>query len=299
MMLRQSSQAKRANKENVPPKPKKRKGPAAPKSVSSGKKVRLEPPTAALSQLTLMDLPEEIHFLLLKYLDVRSLKKLAMTNHHLHEMINGSYLLSVNLPLLREGAFRKELKENITIEKKPLLRIERKKPMTYNHYFWRYENNKDLMDLQMDLHSLQSVRELDFGKRNPVNWTALATAERADLTRTWTHMVSLDQFILNKLSGLGALQNLSRLDVIIPEDSFARYLWEEIIPKVKLLSLKLTVVEGSPYRYDLGLIFIPVLRSSIVLAPSICSSTLSWRSSSPSQGLLSSVWRSSTRAKPS
>ena len=233
-----------SNKENVPPKPRKRTGPTASKAINGGKKVRLDVPSAALSQLTLMDLPEEIHVLLLKYLDVRSLKKLAMTNHHLHEMISGRHLISVNLPLLLEGAFRKELKENKTIEKKPLLRIERKKSTTFDHCHC-YENNEDVVDLQMDLLSLQNVRELDFGKRNPVNWTNLDTIERTDLSRMWSHMVCVDIFILNKLSGLGALQTLSRLDVIIPEDWIARYLWKEIIPKVKLLSLRLTVVEGS------------------------------------------------------
>ena len=220
-----SSQAKRANKENVPPKPEKRKDPSAPKPISSAKKVRVEAPAAAApSQLTLMDLPEEIHRLLLKYLDVRTLKTLAMTNHHLHEMICGRYLL-----MLPEGAFRKELKESNTIQKKPLLRIERKKPMTLNHL---------LLLTQLDLLRLQNLRELDLGTRIPANRPSW----------TWTSTALMDKNILNRLSELGALQNLSRLEVIIPEESFAKYLWEEIIPKVKLQSLRLTVVEGSTNR---------------------------------------------------
>ena len=246
-----SSQARKANKENVPPKPE--EDPSAPKPISSAKKVRVEAPAAAApSQLTLMDLPEEIHRLLLKYLDVRTLKSLAMTNHILHQMICGRYLLSVNLPMLPEGAFRKELKENNTIQKKPLLRIGRKKPMTEEALFQylghSYENNVNVVDLELDLVDIENLQELDLGKKTPANWSALATAVRADISRTWTNMVLVDKFILNRLSGLGALQNLSRLDVIIPEDSFDKYLWKEIIPKVKLLSLRLTVVEGSTNR---------------------------------------------------
>ena len=236
-MVRHSNQAKKSKIENVPPKPRKRKGPRAPKSINGGKKVRRETPAAALSQLTLMDLPEEIHRLLLKYLDVRTLKTLAMTNHHLHEMICGRYLL-----MLPEGVFN-------TIQKKPLLRIELKKPMTNNHM---------LLLTQLDLLRLQNLRELDLGTRIPANWTALAPAVRADINWTWSATALMDKYILNRLSGLGALQNLSRLDVFIPDDSFAKYsfakysfakyLWEEIIPKVKLLSLRLTVVEGSTNR---------------------------------------------------
>ena len=213
-----SSQARKANKENVPPKPEKRKDPSTPKPISSAKKVRVEAPAAAApSQLTLMDLPEEIHCLLLKYLDVRTLKTLAMTNHHLHEMICGRYLL-----MLPEGVFN-------TIQKKPLLRIERKKPMTLNHL---------LLLTQLDLLRLQNLRELDLGTRIPANRPSW----------TWTSTALMDKNILNRLSELGALQNLSRLEVIIPEESFAKYLWEEIIPKVKLQSLRLTVVEGSTNR---------------------------------------------------
>merc|ERR1712142_577582 len=58
-------------------------------------------------------------------------------------------------------------------------------------------------------------------------------------------MVRMDRFILDRLSGLGALKKISRLNVTIPEADYAMYLWKEIIPAMKLLSLRVTVVERS------------------------------------------------------
>ena len=80
---------------------------------------------------------------------------------------------------------------------------------------------------------------MEFGPKKKVCEVTETTA------RAWADLVEVDKFIFTKLSALGALRNISRLDVTIPEENYAKYLWKEIIPEVKLLKLRLTVVERS------------------------------------------------------
>ena len=119
----------------------------------------------------------------------------------------------------------KELMETQTIEEKPLLRIAHKIDFTYS----RYENEKNLMN-QISL----PVREVDFGRKD-INVDNMTFYD-------WGSMVRLDVFILNKLSALGALRKISRLDVTIPDEDYAKYLWKKIIPAMELQSLGVTVV---------------------------------------------------------
>ena len=237
---------RQSNKENIssnqvaPRKDKKRKASSAKEIPSSSgcKRVKQEGPA-----LSLMSLPSDVHYLLLQYLDVRSMDRLARTCSHFDSLIRGRYLTSVSLPMRSTDSFMKEVKKAQTIEKKPLLRIIRRKPVSEPSYggpeYWCYETNPKVVDFQVCLLNLEKVQEVDFGPKKEVcevtAWTAM----------NWVDMVKVDKFILTRLSDLGALRNISRLDVTIPEESYAKYLWKKIIPAVKLLNLGLTVVERS------------------------------------------------------
>ena len=242
---------RQSNKENIstnqvarpPRKDKKRKVSSAKEIPSSSgcKRVKQEGPALSPPRLSLMTLPSDVHYLLLQYLDVTSMRRLALTCSHFDSLIKGRYLTSVSLPMLSTDSFMKEVKKAQTIEKKPLLRILRRKPVSMNssYYAWCYETNPKVVDFQICLLNLEKVQEVEFGPKKKVCEVTETTA------RAWADLVVVDKFIFTRLSALGALRNISRLDVTIPEENYAKYLWKEIIPEVKLLKLRLTVVERS------------------------------------------------------
>ena len=228
-----------SNKENVSPNQaaplpknaKKRKAPSDLKNSGSSKKARQE--GAAPTQVTLLMLPYDVQELLLQYLDVVSMENLVKTCSYYDSLINGRFLTSVHLPFRSNGAFMTEWREAKIIEKKPLLRIVRRKLKEGNN---NLENNEKLVDFQMELLNLQKVREVDFGPQRGV------TQVDSMMAYNWASRGSLDRVILTKLSGLGALRNISRLYLTITEESYAKYLWKEIIPAMNLRRLKLSVV---------------------------------------------------------
>lgn len=231
-----------SNKENVSPNQaaplpknaKKRKAPSDLKNSGSSKKARQE--GAAPTQVTLLMLPYDVQELLLQYLDVVSMEILAKTCSYYDSLINGRFLTSVHLPFRSDGAFLTLLKEAKTIEKKPLLKIVRQ--LKGGIYY--YGDIKNLVDFQMELLSLQNVREVDFGPQRGVTWVDSNMGSfTCFLLDSWA---TLDRFILTKLSGLGALRNISRLDLIVTKKSYAKDLWKEIIPAMNLQRLGLFVV---------------------------------------------------------
>merc|ERR1719397_803103 len=122
--------------------------------------------------LTLLTLPYEVKDQLLKYLDIKSMEALSKTCSDFDLMINGRFLTSLNLPFDIKGSFMTDIKETEVIEKKPLLRLEFRKPesdvtsLTGLHPIFQTQtlsndNQSFIIKTQLNLLSLKNLREVN------------------------------------------------------------------------------------------------------------------------------------------
>ena len=212
---------------------------------SSSKKTRPSP-----DRQTFLSLPEPVKIRLLSYLDINSLESLARTSKHFHEMINSRFLISVQFPFPMDGPFLTYLKEAEIIKKKPLLRLEFMKPgLNQNEGIHPLFSQPGIMasryiiDSQLSFLSLQSLRELRLSpEEDPA--TPLWTPVQWSTKITWISTVWLDKRILERLSNLGGLRNISRLDLLLVSSDMGQFLWEKILPAMgSLRDLNITAVE--------------------------------------------------------
>ena len=214
-----SRKAKLGNKENVPPpgvesqrqiKSKKRTRSSvldsrAPKEKKAkGARKELPPPP------TFQGLPYDVLDHLLHYLDVQSLTALGRTCSQFDLMIFGRYLTSVRLPFKKNGAFMKEIRAAEVIEKKPVLRIICRRFDTYDyHPFLKVNAGKYQLDINMDLLNLKKVREVDlFPGEIPDGHPTWVFVQK------WTQSQDFDKIIMDRLADVGALRNISRLNIM-------------------------------------------------------------------------------------
>ena len=258
-------QASVQNKENVAPDQGSR-----PKKISKKRKVSpvLEMTPASISSkkmrkegrpcvppLTLLTLPYDVKEQLLTYLDIKSMEALAKTCSHFDLMINGRYLTSLNLPLVLNEPFMTEVKETELIEKKPLLKLEFRKPSSSQNYqteglhpiftFDKNNNNlpKYVMESQLRLLSMKKLREVNLLPEEVPN-LPLWSGVNYSAMRYWETSCQLDVVILRHLSSVGGLRNISRLDLLLVSSDMAQLLWQDVMPAMQSLSqLNITVVE--------------------------------------------------------
>ena len=226
------------DKENLPPpgagsvasqrkiKPKKR-----PLQASVLASLALEPRSKKVKSNTVrviatarnfLALPYDVLDRLLGYLDVKSIKALGRTCSQMDLLINGPYLTSVKLPFPKRGAFMNQIKRSEVIEKKPVLKVL--VPRVRDHL--EFLEGSYQLDLQMSLVSLKKVREVDLlpGKipEAPLSQTMIQDQK-------WWQSQEFDRIILDRLSDLGALRNISRLSIMFNDNTQGQYI-EGIMP---------------------------------------------------------------------
>ena len=222
------------NKENLPPsgaagvssqrktKPKKR-----PLQSSVLADLPLEPnrkqvKSTTVIATTFLGLPFDVLDHLLGYLDVDSMEALGRTCSQMDLLINGPYLTSVKLPFPKRGAFMNQIKRSEVIEKKPVLKVL--VPRVRDHL--EFLEGSYQLDLQMSLVSLKKVREVDLlpGKipEAPLSQTMIQDQK-------WWQSQEFDRIILDRLSDLGALRNISRLSIMFNDNTQGQYI-EGIMP---------------------------------------------------------------------
>ena len=205
---------------------------------------------------SLLSLPYDVQDLLTRYLDVKSLEALAQTCSHFDLMINGRYLTSVNIPFNLKG-FMAEVMRSEVLEKKPLLRLECKKldsdripqpggqdiiscqgDSLIRFMDSGFQMKQYVLEFQMGLLSLSSVREVDLVPDNIRNQVASISPVM------WECAEDFDHVILSHLAGLGALKNISRLDILLGIEDISHDLWKKYLPSLtSLLELNITVLE--------------------------------------------------------
>ena len=204
--------------------------------------------TASPAPPTLLTLPYDVLRGVLGYLDVMSIEALGNTCSYFDLMIYGSFLTTVNVPMSLSGGFLGEVRSKDVLQKKPLLRLECKKPRREAgsdlpqqvHSLVKFaeagfEVREYILDSQMRLLSLSKLRELDL------------VPEDVDDTFTaslWECAQHLDCLILYKLDILDALKNISRLDVVLATEELSLQLWKAGMPSlINLLELNIMVLE--------------------------------------------------------
>ena len=192
---------------------------------------------------TLMSIPYELQDYLFRYLDVEALEALSATCSHFDLMIKGRYLTSLSLPL--DTVFLQELKATDTLEKKPLLRLECKKPRQdkEDDFMSKFVDSQRslreyIIHSQMALLSLNKVREIDL----------LAEDFRTEDLKKSSGMLecyqAFDKIILRQMLKLGNLKNISRLDIMILEEDFSQSVLKEFMPSFEnLLEVNITIGE--------------------------------------------------------
>lgn len=188
---------------------------------------------------TILSLPLDIHLKLLQYLDVKSQEALSSTCSYFDQMIRGRHLMRVDIPFSRE--FLSELTAAQTIEKKPLLRLECK-ALSGSHMFdaSSFLAQEYIIESQMNLLSLSKLREVnlvpdDIQTRINIRNTS---------TSMWECAKDFDHIILSRLSRVGVLNNISRLDIVLGMEELAHLLWKDILPGLtNLVELHLVVLE--------------------------------------------------------
>ena len=241
-----SRKAKLSNKENVPPpgvesqrqiKSKKRTRSSvldsrAPKEKKAkGARKELPPPP------TFQGLPYDVLDHLLQYLDVQSLTALGRTCSQFDLMIFGRYLTSVRLPFKKNGAFMKEIRAAEVIEKKPVLRIICRRFDTYDyHPFLKVNAGKYQLDINMDLLNLKKVREVDLfpGEIPDGHLTQV-------MVQKWTQSQDFDKIIMDRLADVGALRNISRLNIMFTNMRQGQFIEKIMKDMPNLLELNLFV----------------------------------------------------------
>ena len=231
------------NKENLPPsgaagvssqrktKPKKR-----PLQSSVLADLPLEPnrkqvKSTTVIATTFLGLPFDVLDHLLGYLDVDSMEALGRTCSQMDLLINGRYLTSVELPFPKRGSFMKAIDSSEVIEKKPVLKVLCPRALDHEGVWKR----KYQLDTHLRLLSLKRVREVD-----------LLPSKIPEVPMNRFHMNWFDKeaeeyerIILDRLSNLGALRNISRLSIMFSNVTQGQYL-ESIMPAMtNLLELDL------------------------------------------------------------
>ena len=189
-------------------------------------------------QPSLLSLPGAVQVELLKYLGVNTLLDLAQTCSYYHQLIKGTFLTNISLPF--EEDFLQELKVCRTMEKKPLLRLEATKP-------WKLMLDLDpsaalyILESQMALLDLHRVREVYLVPR----------AIYPGIENMWKSSGDMELFkvvdliLLRKMSALGNLRNISRLDILILDEDLGQTVLEEFMPSLTNL-LEFTVQIAEP-----------------------------------------------------
>ena len=246
-----SRKAKLGNKENVPPpgvesqrqiKSKKRTRSSvldsrAPKEKKAkGARKELPPPP------TFQGLPYDVLDHLLHYLDVQSLTALGRTCSQFDLMIFGRYLTSVRLPFSKNGAFMKEIRAAEVIEKKPVLRILCRRFDTYDyHPFLKVNAGKYQLDINMDLLNLKKVREVDLFPGKIPDADGTVEVEFLDMVVRCTRSQDFDKIIMDRLADVGALRNISRLNIMFTNMRQGQFIEKIMKDMPNLLELNLFV----------------------------------------------------------
>ena len=186
---------------------------------------------------TLLSLPLDIHEKFLQYLDVKSQEALSSTCSYFDQMIRGRHLMRVDIPFAKE--FLSELKAAQTIEKKPLLRLECK-VLSASHMFddSGFLAQEYILESQMNLLSLSKLREVNLVPDD------IQTRINIRNTSMWECAKDFDHIILSRLSRVGVLNNISRLDIVLGMEELAHLLWKDILPGLtNLVELHLVVLE--------------------------------------------------------
>ena len=106
---------------------------------------------------TLLQLPLGVLERLQIFLDVTSLEKLGATCSFLHQLISGRNITTLDFPF--SPSFVSELRRELVLEKKPLLRLRNVKD---TKGLPNVDINQYLISSQLALLSLDSLRELYF-----------------------------------------------------------------------------------------------------------------------------------------
>lgn len=185
----------------------------------------------------LLNLPDAVQAELLSYLSVDILLDLAQTCSYYHQLIKGRFLTNISLPF--EEDFLKELREARILEKKPLLRLESTKPRSL---LWEFDPNaaQYVLEFQFSLLDLHRVREVYL----------VPSAIRPGEEETWKRdgemeiFKVVDTIIMRRMSNLGYLRNISRLDLLILDLDFSRTVLEEFMPELtNLLVFSVSIAE--------------------------------------------------------
>ena len=254
-----SRRVKQGNKENVPPpgvdsqrqkKSRKRNNSSVLANLASSKKklkmTRARKELAPPETLAFLGLPYDVLDYLLQFLDVQTLEALGSTCSHFDLMINGRYLTSVRLPFRMDGSFMKEIEGSEVIEKKPVLRIRCQRVHGQEDVMAR----KYQLNTHLGLLSLKKVREVDlFPGKIPDGHLTQA------MNHKWSQSQEFDKVILDRLSNVGALRNISRLNVMFNDQWQAQNI-EKILPDLtNLQELHLFVAVTWRYDYSKYIIF--------------------------------------------
>ena len=138
-----------------------------------------------------------------------------------------------------EEDFLKELREARILEKKPLLRLESTKPRSL---LWEFDPNaaQYVLEFQFSLLDLHRVREVYL----------VPSAIRPGEEETWKRdgemeiFKVVDTIIMRRMSTLGYLRNISRLDLLILDLDFSRTVLEEFMPELtNLLVFSVSIAE--------------------------------------------------------
>eukprot|EP00092_Neocalanus_flemingeri_P034451 GFUD01037461.1.p1 GENE.GFUD01037461.1~~GFUD01037461.1.p1 ORF type:complete len:451 (+),score=91.58 GFUD01037461.1:87-1439(+) len=212
-------------------------------------------PSPPVAPPTLLTLPHCAISRLLLCLDVDSLERLSATCSYFDQMIAGKFLLSISVPF--PVSFIKEVMDDDSIEKKPLLKMSCKKarddfktipdfPEDYSDPSSIHKlvtgNSPEMMDYlvfsQMSLLSLHKLRELDL-----VPGSGLLGQRTMDSYR------SFDCSLLRHISRLGSLRCLTRLDVLVDQNMYLEQFMAELPNLLELGLVILTRPGVSKYVY--------------------------------------------------
>ena len=217
------------------------------KKKTSSKKTSTKKPAATAvvktkenqsNQPTLLSLPDGVQLDLLQYLDVSTLLKLSQTCSYYHQLIQGTFLTNLSLPF--EKDFLQELKESPSLEKKPMLRLESKKP---TKLMWEFDPSAAvyILEYQMALLDLHKVREVHL----------VPTGIYDGIENSWRSSGDMELFkvidliLLRQIASVGNLRNISRLDILILDLDLAQTVLGEFMPALTNL-LEFTVQIAEP-----------------------------------------------------
>eukprot|EP00092_Neocalanus_flemingeri_P008963 GFUD01009644.1.p1 GENE.GFUD01009644.1~~GFUD01009644.1.p1 ORF type:complete len:460 (+),score=96.16 GFUD01009644.1:81-1460(+) len=207
-------------------------------------------PSPPVAPPTLLTLPHCAISRLLLCLDVDSLERLSATCSYFDQMIAGKFLLSISFPF--PVSFIKEVMDDDSFEKKPLLKLSGKKTRDefktipditedYSEPSSLHKliigNSPEMMDYlvfsQMSLLSLHKLRELDLVPES------VKQEGRLLGQRIMDSYSSFDCSLLRHISRLGSLKCLTRLDMLVDQNLYLEQFMAEL---PNLLELGLTIL---------------------------------------------------------